>query len=118
MTPYELYSDKETCIEELFKIRELFGLRTSNIDDFEIMAIKLAEMLCYCPDDEFLPSNETCRVATGICDWPETCTGHHPNCPDDGVKAVGSLCREITGICDIPEVCDGTNKTCPTNKWP
>jgi cysteine-rich repeat protein len=56
-----------------------------------------------------------CRLAAGICDAVEVCTGRHVDCPVDGFLTNEVECRASTEACDAPEKCSGTSADCPAD---
>ena len=56
-----------------------------------------------------------CRVAAGICDVAETCTGSSTTCPSNSLRPSGFTCRAAAGECDVAEVCSGSSAACPAD---
>ncbi len=66
----------------------------------------------------FRDTGHTCRVANGICDTAETCSGGSATCPTDQyVAASASSCRAGTGECDPTEYCNGSSADCPSDVY-
>lgn len=63
----------------------------------------------------FDPAGTVCRVAAGVCDAEETCSGISATCPAD-LKLQG-ICRSIAGPCDLAEYCNGVSNDCPANQF-
>ncbi len=62
---------------------------------------------------KILDSSKVCRLAAGVCDAVEYCTGNSADCPAD--LKLTSVCRNANGDCDVAEVCDGINNDCPSD---
>ncbi len=65
----------------------------------------------------FKPISSVCRVESGPCDAPETCTGTQATCPPDQYKTAGTSCRGAAGACDAVEYCTGLSPSCPADSY-
>ena len=54
-----------------------------------------------------------CRVAAGVCDLADTCTGSSATCPGDSKST--AQCRGSAGVCDPAENCNGSSNNCPAD---
>src|SRR5436309_72290 len=54
-----------------------------------------------------------CRLAAGVCDVDETCTGTSTACPANAFEPSTTVCRASAGECDPAEHCTGSSATCP-----
>ena len=65
------------------------------------------------PADTFAPATQVCRLAAGVCDPAESCTGTSAACPADAKST--AECRAAAGPCDVAESCDGVSDACPAD---
>eukprot|EP01124_Arcella_intermedia_P032310 TRINITY_DN7507_c0_g1_i8.p3 TRINITY_DN7507_c0_g1~~TRINITY_DN7507_c0_g1_i8.p3 ORF type:complete len:104 (+),score=23.05 TRINITY_DN7507_c0_g1_i8:1264-1575(+) len=74
----------------------------------------------------FEPTTTKCRVANGVCDVAEFCTGSGSTCPADGFAPATTVCQEsdlcdlkypVNTVCDLVEKCDGTSNASQGYLW-
>ncbi len=72
-----------------------------------------------CSNGVFAPADHICRVADGVCDAPEYCTGESALCPDDAYAPSVQTCRGVDpkNTCDLPEFCPGDAPHCPPDTF-
>ncbi len=65
-----------------------------------------------CLNNEFQASDYPCRLATGVCDAEEFCTGLSGSCPIDSFIPAGTVCGSENDLCLSAGICDGITSSC------